>query len=128
MNKSLPHNYNDLAPTIMEVHDIYVYLRELIALAETQEYNKFDVCEGLCELIQVRMTDNYHTIEPQYSIRIFKWLVGYWPETEEHLDTYLTVLVNLNIDTKVREFLEIKLNSDLSFNDKYLIKDALSEI
>ncbi len=128
MNKILPYKYSNLTPTIMSESRIYKYLDELLLLAETHEYKKSDICEGFCELIQTRLSDNYATINIEYSSRIFLWLSDYSPNCIEHLDLYLSVLVNLKNTNEIRVLLTKKLENQNTKKETELILGALTEI
>ena len=127
--KSLPIDYIHISPTILSIDEIIRYLDELMVYAESLEFDKFEVCEALCELVQVRMGDNLQSINSLHAIRVFKYLSSYWPNDNlEHLDSYLTVLININLGSATREYLLNKLNLSLEVEQRKLIEEALDEI
>ena len=127
MNK-LPHNYEMLAPTVMDMELIYEYLDELLELAKSGKYDRFEVCEALCELVQVRMGDNMLSPKLSYATQMFNLLSLYWPKTEEHLDSYLTVLINLDLKERLVEFLREKEKNDLKKYEQILINEIFDEL
>ena len=126
--KNLPHDYTNLVPTIMDVEQIYTYLDELIIFAKTGNYDAFEVCEAFCELIQVRQSDNYCSPKAEYALEVFNILTSYWPEKEEHLDSYLTVLLNLGLDLNVRKYLDDKLKGNMKPYETALIQEIFNEL
>ncbi len=129
LKKALSIDYRNLAPTIMDVPAAFGYLEELLALADTGEYDEKEICEGLHELIQVRLSDNLASPDPVQAARVFSWLVENQPHGDiEHFDIWLTVLVNVSADTPVEEYLERKLAGSISAKERELVHDALSEI
>jgi hypothetical protein len=126
--KKLPHNYEQLGPTVMDEELIYEYLDELLGLVKSDNYDKFEVCEALCELVQVRMSDNLCTPKEPYATEIYNLLVAYWPTTEEHLDSYLTVLINLGKDAELLELLRVKEARGLNQYEKKLVREIYDEL
>ena len=117
-----------LAPTVMDMELIYEYLDELLELAKSGKYDRFEVCEALCELVQVRMGDNMLSHKLSYATQIFNLLSLYWPKTEEHLDSYLTVLINLDLKERLVEFLREKEKNDLKKYEQILINEIFDEL
>lgn len=126
--KKLPHDYEHLAPTIMDVELVYEYLEELISLARTGDYDRFEVCKGLCELIQIRLGDILRPLDEQRATAVFDLLASYWPDEEQHLDVYLTVLVNLGMDDRLRELLDNKSSGVLQDYEVRLINEIYEEL
>jgi len=127
--KSLPIDYIHISPTILSVDEIYGYLDELMVYAESFEFDKYEVCEALCELVQVRMGDNLESINTLYATRVFKYLSSYWPNDNlEHLDSYLTVIININLGSVTKEYLLNKLKLSFEVAQRKLIEEALGEI
>lgn len=127
MNR-LPHDYENLAPTVMDMDLIYKYLDELIILAKSADYDRFEVCEAFCELIQVRMSDNLCGIDAKYGAEVFDILSKYWPDFEEHLDSYLTTLLNLGLHNRLRIFLNSKKRNALQPYEINLINEIYDEL
>ncbi len=74
------------------------------------------------------MGDNMCSPKHSYATEIFNLLSSNWPNTEEHLDSYLTVLINLNIKERLVEFLREKEKSELKQYERVLINEIYDEL
>ncbi len=84
--KQLPHDHENIAPTVLYIDEAIEYLKELISLAKTGEYDAYEICEAFCELIQVRLgLYSFYTLEEKYFLDVFELLTSAHPESYNRL-------------------------------------------